>query len=52
MTVYALLCYYDNTAELIGVYDSAAKALNKAQQLEQTNEVGVGCWTIKSEKVQ
>lgn len=52
MTVYVLLCHYDNATELIGVYDSLIKATNKAKQLEQANEVEVGSWTIKTEKVQ
>ena len=50
--VYVLLCHYDSATELIGVYDSLAKATSKAKQLEQTNEVAIGSWTIKSEKVQ
>ena len=52
MTVYVLLCFYDNCTELHGVFDSVVKAANKAQQMEQANQVEIGSWTIRSETVQ
>ena len=51
MTVYILLCYYDATTEICGVFDSMAKANSEAKRMEQSNEVEVGNWTIQPEKV-
>ena len=52
MTVYALLCYYDPCTELIGIFSTKAKAVAKAKQMEQANEVEIGNWDVESKKVQ
>ena len=52
MTVYVLLCYYDNCTEMCGVFDSAVKAAQKAAQMEQFDQVEIGQWTVKAERVQ
>ncbi len=52
MKVYILLCCYDSSLEVCGVFDSIAKATNKAKRMEQANEVDIGNWIIRSESVQ
>ena len=52
MTVFILMCYYDSSTEICGVFDSLTKANNEAKRMEQIHEVDVGCWSVKSEKVQ
>lgn len=52
MIVYVLLCYYDNNTEMCGVFSTLPLATAEAKRMEQNNEVDVGNWVIKSERVQ